>query len=209
MTQVLLTAEGLEVSRNDRFLIGALDLVVRRGDCWALTGPNGSGKTTLLRALAGLHSEYSGRLSLAPQAFLGHKPALNLLLSPRANLEWYAALVGTSARAEERLAAVGLESSSRVPCGQLSAGQQRRVALAALALQPAPLWLLDEPHTALDVSGQALLDSLLHGHLARGGAVVCATHQPLDQTGRFQQLAEPGIDIKQGMALRRWQPRNG
>lgn len=79
----------------------------------------------------------------------------------------------------ELLARVGLARQARLPFGRLSAGQRRRLSLARLAASRRPLWLLDEPTTALDAAGQALFGELLEAHLARGGVAVVATHQPL------------------------------
>ena len=100
---------------------------------------------------------------------------------------------------------MGLSGYADTACGELSAGQLRRVALARLTLQPARVWLLDEPYTALDPLGQTLLDELLLGHAARGGTVLCATHQPLPQGGRF--APEPGerLELTATVVLERWE----
>ena len=98
------------------------------------------------------------------------------------NLRWYAALIGiveNEAALSARLEGVGLAGYEDVLCARLSAGQQRRVALARLGLDSSPLWLLDEPFTALDTEGQDLVRALMASHRHRGGAVLCATHQAL------------------------------
>ena len=84
------------------------------------------------------------------------------------------------------LASVSLAGYEDRPVGSLSAGQQRRVALARLLLSPAPLWLLDEPFTALDASGCDWLDAQIRSHVSGGGAVVYTSHQP-SRFGSLQQ----------------------
>ena len=74
---------------------------------------------------------------------------------------------------------VALSHAGDLPCGYLSAGQRRRVALARLLVTARPLWLLDEPATALDAAAQAVLSDIMRRHLARGGLIVAATHGPL------------------------------
>ena len=159
------------------------------GELMEVRGPNGSGKTTLLRCIAGLFTEESGRVDIAVQEqplYLGHKPGLSPLLTPLENLRWYLALQGREPRREDCLSAlreVGLNGSRAVPCGSLSAGQQRRAALARLAASSAPLWLLDEPFAALDESGRDVVRSLVRTQCGGGGAVVCATHEDLGVAG--------------------------
>ena len=111
--------------------------------------------------------------------YLGHRPGVSLGLSPLENLRWYQGLGGREVVLAALLDRVGLAGYEKVLCQQLSAGQQRRVALARLMLSSARLWLLDEPFNALDDEGQDLVRSMLGEHLAAGGAAVCATHQPL------------------------------
>ena len=78
------------------------------------------------------------------------------------------------------LAQVGLAGFEDYPAGQLSAGQQRRVALARLWLSERPaLWILDEPFTAIDKQGVRVLERLFLTHADRGGMVVLTTHQDL------------------------------
>ncbi len=114
--------------------------------------------------------------------YIGHAAGLWAgAASPRENLLWWAALRGVDARAaiEPALSKVRLRGYEDAPCYQLSAGQQRRVALARLFLTDAPLWILDEPFTAIDRQGVAELEQWLVGHAGAGGAVLLTTHQPL------------------------------
>ncbi|MDT8407682.1 MAG: ATP-binding cassette domain-containing protein, partial [Methylococcales bacterium] len=77
------------------------------------------------------------------------------------------------------LSQVGLRGYEDVPCAYLSAGQQRRVALARLYLSRAPLWILDEPFTALDKAGVGNKERLMADHARRGGVVILTTHHNL------------------------------
>jgi heme exporter protein A len=180
---LLLEVSDLACERDGRILFDALRVQLAPGDCLELRGPNGSGKSTLLRAIAGLYPDYAGTIRAADSLYLGHRPGVSALLTAEENLRWYAALRPGGRSVADALAAVGMEGYERVPCAQLSAGQLRRVALARLLVCPAPLWLLDEPLTALDVAGQELVRALVTGHLGAGGAVLCATHQGLELVG--------------------------
>jgi heme exporter protein A len=168
---------------------------LQAGDMLQISGPNGSGKTSLLRLLAGLMQPTAGsiRLQGRPLAeqrgelvrnllWIGHAAGIKGLLSAEENLAWLCALhtpVGREA-IWQALAAVGLRGFEDVPSHTLSAGQQRRVALARLYLADAPpLWVLDEPFTALDKQGVAQLEQHLAAHCERGGVVVLTTHHSL------------------------------
>ncbi len=146
-------------------------------------GANGAGKTSLLRILAGLSRYgFEGRVTRhAPMLFLGHQPAVKAMLTPRENLAWHVAGEGqySNRRIETALEQVGLYGYEDVPSHALSAGQHRRVNLARLYLSDSPLWLLDEPFTAIDVAGVAALEALKVAHVQRGGAVVLTSHQAL------------------------------
>ncbi len=183
MSRMLLKAEALSCERDRRRLFAGLNVEVAAGDYLELTGPNGSGKSTLLRCLAGLFADYEGQVEAAPFLYLGHKAAVSQLLTPREQLEWFARLTATRLDGTEALERVGLAGYEDVRAQQLSAGQQRRVALARLFMSERPLWLLDEPLTALDTQGQLLVAELIDGHRAGGGGVVCATHQSLALEG--------------------------
>lgn len=160
-----------------------------------IEGANGSGKTTLLRVLAGLSADYRGDIlwhghKLArvyahfrlTTFYLGHKPAIKHELTPVENMYWRANLRNESRSEHQIITAldqVGLGGFADVPCGHLSAGQHRRVALADLSITNAKLWILDEPFTAIDVHGVAWLESLLANHINGEGMVVMTSHQRL------------------------------
>lgn len=190
-----LELRALACGAGYRTLFDGLDLHVAPGQWAALVGPNGTGKSTLLRALAGLTPPLRGEIrwrgrvrragSLPWRAdclYQGHAAGWKDNLSTEENLRLQAALDGTlpaGGAVAEHLARVGLARQARLPFMRLSAGQRRRLSLARLSLSRRPLWLLDEPGTALDTDGQARLTELLDEHLARGGIAVIATHQPL------------------------------
>ena len=185
----LLSVRDLACVAGGRRLFQGIDFKLESGELMEVRGPNGSGKTTLLRCIAGLFARESGHVDIAGEErplYLGHKPGLSLLLSPLENLRWYLALQGRKLRHEEGLSAlreVGLNGSGLAPCRSLSAGQQRRAALARLVASSAPLWLLDEPFAALDASGRDVVLSMVQTHCRSGGAVVCATHEGLGLAG--------------------------
>ena len=181
----LLECRSVTCEREGRQLFRHLDLTVSAGECMVLTGPNGSGKSTLLRCIAGLFPDYEGEINVRDLVYLGHRPGVSQALSPLENLRWYANLQQLRGDLEQLLSRVGLAGYEDVLCQNLSAGQQRRVALARLLLDAqgsasTRLWLLDEPFTALDTSGQDLVRTIIVEHVGSGGAAVCATHQPLE-----------------------------
>lgn len=180
---LLLQASSLSVLRGERVLCRGLTLAVRRGDIVQVEGENGAGKTSLLRVLAGL-SRYGFEGDVerhAPLLYLGHHSAVKALLTPRENLAWH--VDGSASRdsvvIDAALSAVGLIGLEDVPAHQLSAGQQRRINLARLFLTDLPLWLLDEPFTAIDRAGVSALEARFRAHARAGGAVVLTSHQPL------------------------------
>ena len=183
MTTPVLALKQLACERDQQLLFSQLDLQLFAGDSLYVHGPNGCGKTTLLRTVAGLFTPTMGEIEWQTQAirycrhvflknllFIGHMPGLHAALSPRENLRY---LLGIHAAEkslqndqsiDDALEQVSLYGYENTPCYQLSAGQQRRVALARLYLSQHSLWILDEPYTALDKQGIARLDALFEQH---------------------------------------------
>jgi len=192
----LLAVESLSLERGGRELFQGLSFEVHAGHLFQVEGVNGAGKTSLMRILAGLSRYgYSGEvLRNAPLLYLGHQSGVKGLLSPRENLALHVSGQGsyTDAQIEPALAKVGLYGYEDVPSHALSAGQHRRVNLARLYLSDSPLWLLDEPFTAIDKAGVAQLEALLVTHVEAGGAVVMTSHQALQvrYEVRFLSLLE-------------------
>ena len=194
MSDLSLRGENLHVWRGERHVLRGLALEVARGEVLQVTGSNGSGKTTLLRALSGLLYLEEGRVVWNGKnvredlpayhgalAYLGHEPPLKGDLTASENLRYW---VGLRCAVGDREAASALESVGVPGVGgelvrTLSAGQRRRVALAALLLLAAPLWLLDEPTTNLDTQGQKLVGSLIEQHVRAGGLAVVAVHHEI------------------------------
>jgi heme exporter protein A len=193
----MLTVSNLGCERDERVLFERLSFAVMPGMLLQVQGANGSGKTTLLRILAGLNHDYTGELLWQGQPcrqvqldyhqalfYLGHAPAINRTLTPLQNLRWFCALQGYAddAAIHAALAELGLRGYADIACYQMSAGQQRRVSLARLALTKAALWIMDEPFTALDRKGVAELEQRIDRHVAGGGAVILTTHHPLQSS---------------------------
>ena len=190
-----LEARGLAGSRGESRLFRDVSFRLDAGEWLALRGPNGSGKTTLLRGIAGLTRLDAGELLLDGEPvkraaerwreallYSGHQPGIKDELSAAENLRALLALRGVAADAAAERAALeeaGLGKRRHLPASRLSAGQRRRIGLARLALDPATVWALDEPLTALDNDGEALFARLLARHLDRGGMALLATHHDL------------------------------
>lgn len=193
----VLESRGLAAFRGDRLIFDNISFTLAAGGAVILVGENGAGKTTLLRLLAGFVPRAAGQLlwdgadaldDLASHgrrvAWLGHQDAVKPGLTVAENLDAWRRGAGDRLSARNAaLDALGLGDFAEVPGRMLSAGQRRRVAISRLLLADAPLWLLDEPTTALDAASVVRLGAVLAGHRAAGGMVIAATHLDLPLPG--------------------------
>jgi iron complex transport system ATP-binding protein len=196
----LLEAHGLAIAAGGRTLASDVAFAVRAGECWALVGPNGAGKTTLLATLAGLVPPASGRVDYGGAdlaALHGRARARHRAYLPQHSVDVFPAtvletvLIGRHphlsrfawegaddvVRAEQALSRFGLQGLAERDVRTLSGGERRRVALAALLVQDAPLALLDEPSSHLDIAQQAAaLEVFVGAARERHGALLMVLH---------------------------------
>ena len=208
ITQPLIEVRGLTCERGERTLFTGMSFTVAPGSLVRIAGSNGAGKTTLLRLLTGLMRPAEGEIFWRGEpilkaaqdfwrelCYIGHRNGVKDDLSVMENVlinARIASLSCTPEAARAALAAVGLSDYEDVPAGQLSQGQRRRVALARLWLsESVPLWILDEPFTALDVKGVARLADLVSKHVAEGGVVMLVTHQEVPVDPKHLFVIEP------------------
>lgn len=195
----MLEISNLACARGDHLLFSGLSFSLSAGELLQIEGANGSGKTSLLRTLCSFMMPAQGEIFwrgqnirdldeeyYAEMIYLGHLNAIKDELNALENLRISAGLAGYAVDDKQVIAALrrmGLRGRETLPVKVLSQGQRRRVALARLLLGHAPLWILDEPLTALDVGAVGLMQELIGEHLAGGGMVIYTTHQPLDVPG--------------------------
>jgi heme exporter protein A len=200
-----LSVEALSLKRGERVLLRDFGLAVGAGEAVALVGPNGAGKTTLLRAIAGFIAPMAGRITFqgpggpleaaearcADTHLVGHQDGLKPGRSAGDELGFAAQWTGGDAAGARRAAdTLGLAPLLDLAVRHLSAGQRRRLALARLIASPRALWLLDEPFAPLDARHRTRLGELMAAHLAGGGLIVAAVHDPLPITARTVELAQ-------------------
>ncbi len=205
-----LEAENLLCRRGGRSVFRAVSFALAPGQALIVRGPNGAGKTSLLRLIAGLLRPQAGRIvfrtkTAARLHYVAHagpppfaRPAARLRLLEA--FAFQARLLTRAAPPEENLRAAlacfGLAPCADLPLRALSAGQGQRLALSRLLLDPRPLWLLDEPFTALDRAAQDQLTGLLRDHLAAGGLIVMAAHGPAALPGAQEMfLSSPEPEV--------------
>lgn len=195
----MLEISDLACARGDHQLFSGLSFSLSGGELLQVEGVNGSGKTSLLRTLCGFMMPEAGVIRWrgedirelreeyhAEMIYLGHLNAIKDELNALENLHISAGLAGCALDDKQAIAALrrmGLRGRETLPVKVLSQGQRRRVALARLLVGNAPLWILDEPLTALDVGAVGLMQELIGEHLANNGMVIFTTHQPLEVAG--------------------------
>lgn len=195
----MLEVRGLACARGEQKLFSGLNFTLAGGELMQVQGENGRGKTTLLRTLCGFIQPLEGEIQwqgkniselgedyYASISYLGHLNAIKDDLNAVENLRISSALSGcniSNTVAISALRRIGLRGRETFPIKLLSQGLRRRVALARLLVNNAPLWILDEPLTALDVSAVGLMQELIGEHLHNKGIVIFTTHQPLEVSG--------------------------
>ncbi|MDH5612330.1 MAG: cytochrome c biogenesis heme-transporting ATPase CcmA [Gammaproteobacteria bacterium] len=189
---LLLETRQLECVRDDRLLFRDLSFTLAAGEILQIEGANGSGKTSLLRILCGLRLAEAGQVLwqgedvsevredyYANMIYIGHLPCIKGDLTTLENIR---SLLDTRSQSvpldeiELALTKVGLAGFDDVVAKALSSGQRRRILLAFLLLSKTKLWIMDEPLTALDVHGVALVESMLMEHREAGGSAIFTTH---------------------------------
>ncbi len=175
-----LTLADLACLRGGRLLFAGLNLALGPGEAALLTGPNGIGKSSLMRLCAGLLRPFAGRVErIGGVAMADERLALDIDRTLGDALRLWAALDGGEERIDAALDALALSPLRAVPVRMLSTGQRKRAMLARVMASGAPIWLLDEPANGLDSGSIALLGKMVADHLAAGGIVLAASHQPL------------------------------
>jgi len=186
-----LSVSGLALKRGDFILREDISFALNPGDALFLTGRNGSGKTTLLRTLAGFLPPAEGHIQLGKSsdpaeliAWLGHTDGLKPNETLRKSLRFWSGMAGQPGKViMPVLKALDIGHLIDRPPARMSRGQQRRGAMARLAVMNRPFWLMDEPAGPLDRAGRDRLGKLVAWHRSRGGIVIAATHQDLDWAG--------------------------
>lgn len=201
----MLSGHDLSLLRGDRCLFSGLQFALNAGELLVIEGPNGSGKTSLLRGITGLLGFETGEIRWQGRAvqddyqqfradlvWLSHRVGFKWDLNLVENLHFEAGLRATDPdKFDIVLERLSLSQLVGLPFRSLSAGQQRRVALARMLLAKARLWIMDEPFTNLDRAGQALVTDLISDHLSDGGMCIVASHQHLEIDGSTRRVELP------------------
>ena len=202
LNTALLVLDELTVQRGEIPLCEGVTLNLAAGSICHLVGANGTGKTTLLMQLAGLlpvlsgEVVYQGIASLPVQPlYVSHQLGIHPNLTVAQNLTFLLNLYGISpsmADVDDALTWVGLQGFETISSSHLSAGQTRRITLARLYLltpDVTPLWLLDEPFTALDVDMVARMEDRLREFAMAGGAILMTSHQAVGVANQVLDLS--------------------
>lgn len=208
---IRLVADALSARRGEDLIFTNISFTLAAGEALVLTGRNGSGKSTLLRVIAGLllpeageaRCHVVGEEGVRPARefshYLGHRNGMKRELTVLENLQFWKQYLGDvgqglSLSIEDAASAVDLAGILHLPYGYLSAGQQRRFAMARLLVANRPIWILDEPTAALDSRADRMFEDLVRQHRRSGGIVLAATHQPLGMEGA-QTLEMKGFEF--------------
>lgn len=203
-SRTMLSGQALSCRRGGRCVFEGLDFEVKAGDFLNLIGKNGSGKSTFLRLLAGFVPSSGGQLHyrtreedtdfVVPDNFLlvGHQNGLKPGLTLRDNARFFYQLMTGNPLPEERLQVAAdifaLGELMDEPVQYFSSGQRHRSALMRFPLTARQIWLMDEPTVGLDADNRAALAALIQHHIACGGIVIAATHDPMGVSG-------PALDL--------------
>ncbi|GJM06135.1 MAG: cytochrome c biogenesis ATP-binding export protein CcmA [marine bacterium B5-7] len=190
-----LRADKLSYEINDKLILEGVSFTVKSGEMLFIEGSNGSGKTTLLRILSGLMQADEGqvcwngkniedeRIEYNQQlSYLGHSTGVKAELSTLENINFFSALSGLPQKENSQAAIkwVGLEDYEHSPCRHLSYGQQRRIALTRLLMEPSQIWILDEPFAGLDKKMISALEFQFKNHIDNGGLLILTSHQHIE-----------------------------
>ena len=203
LNTALLALDELTVQRGEIPLCEGVSLKLSAGSICHLIGANGTGKTTLLMQLAGLlpvltgETYYQGAVSLPIQPlYVSHQLGIHPNLTVAQNLTFLLNLYGitpSAADIDDALTWVGLQGFETISSSHLSAGQTRRITLARLYLltpEVTPLWLLDEPFTALDVDMVVRMEDRLRDFTHEGGAILMTSHQAVGVANQVLDLSD-------------------
>ncbi|MBY0520215.1 MAG: heme ABC exporter ATP-binding protein CcmA [Sphingomonas sp.] len=186
----LIAFDRVGCARGGRVLFEDISFTLAAGEALIVSGPNGVGKSSLMRVAAGLLPPAAGSVTRGGAcAFLAEAHALDPERTLAQATGFWAGIDGaTGAAVLSALETAGLAHLADVPVRLLSTGQRRRAALVPLIAGGAPLWLLDEPASGLDTASVERLGGIIAAHRAKGGAVLIATHQPIEVPGAAEMV---------------------
>ncbi|MBL8686474.1 MAG: heme ABC exporter ATP-binding protein CcmA [Alphaproteobacteria bacterium] len=195
----MLKISQLHFQRNQRLILQDLSLTLYAGQGAVIYGVNGSGKTTLIKIIANIipipqpeqilwYQEPIMQSEQIRIGYLGHQNGLKGFLTVLENLSIAKLFMknirnGFMKKADEVLEYWGLHREQKHLTQFLSAGQQRRLALARLEMLGANLWLLDEPLSALDSQAIELFYQQVSSFLKRGGILIMSSHTNIRLSG--------------------------
>ncbi|MBN8553245.1 MAG: heme ABC exporter ATP-binding protein CcmA [Caulobacterales bacterium] len=183
----MLSVQNLTLARGDRVLVRGLSFDLKPGEAKVVTGANGAGKTSLLRAVAGLLRPEAGTVALNGLEehahslhLIGHQDGLKAGRTAEEEVRFWCGWAGAkSAGFDQAIDQLALRPLLGLPVRALSAGQRKRLALARLLAAPRPLWLLDETLAPLDAGWRQTVAAMAQAHLADGGMILAAAHDPM------------------------------